>query len=333
MSEDPKPPETTETAEIVAAEPDRPKIDITHFDFQNKVFHVPGARFALTENTLEPRFFVDLGGISASLSIDVLQKEFQIPKDGHDMKLIQIAVNGLRFVEDVRVGDAVPSEILNGSVSWPIKNKHKLLAARRLQIQLLSWVSGKEIVMTNPDEIAMVLEQYENKEKLKMAFRTAAQELGFPSNDEDKVMDMLGILSRELCYVEALRERFILVREVAERLIGLRRYYSSDARVKDEIRCIGLLLGKAIMEYEKIFEEVDAQTCEIIGALKSIDRQISYIRRRRDELFFIMRGWDPVLHEWADLKNERSRAMDKLLTTTYRFLAMRFSIAKSLRAA
>ncbi|MBL8645305.1 MAG: hypothetical protein JNK21_15340, partial [Rhodospirillaceae bacterium] len=69
---------------------DERKIDVTNFDFHAKVFHVPGARFALTDSTREPRFFVDLGGISASLSIDVLQKEFSIPKDSHDAKLIQI---------------------------------------------------------------------------------------------------------------------------------------------------------------------------------------------------------------------------------------------------
>ncbi|MBL8631019.1 MAG: hypothetical protein JNM81_15405 [Rhodospirillaceae bacterium] len=323
--------QTPETS--VAEDTVKPAVDVTHFNFDAKVFHVPGARFALTENAREPRFFVDLGGISASLSVDVLQKEFSIGRDSSDMKLIQIAVSGLRFVDDIRTGDAVPAEILNGSVSWPIKSKHKLHAARRLQVQLLSWVSGKELLLTNFDEIDSFLEQIENKTKLKSAFATAAQELGFGPDGEEKVMDLLQSLTRELCYIEALRERFLSVRNIAERLIVLRRLYSSDARVKDEIRCIGLLLGKAIQEYEKIFFDVDAQTSEIIGALKSIDRQIKYIRQRRDELHYIMRVWDPIIGQWSELKNERSRAMDKVLTATYRLLAPRFTISRSMRAA
>ncbi len=305
-------------------------IEVTHFNFEAKVFHVPGARFALTENTREPRFFVDLGGISASLSIDVLQKEFSIPKGSGDMKLMQVAVSGLRFVDDIRVGDAIPSEILDGSVSWPIKSKHKLHAARRLQVQLLSWVSGKELLLTSSEEIEMFLEQIENKTKLKGAFGAAAVELGFGPDGEDKVMDLLQSLTRELCYIEALRERFLSVRTIAERLIGLRRLYSSDARVKDEIRCIGLLLGKAIQEYEKIFDDVDAQTSELIGALKSIERQIKYIRQRRDELHFIMRVWDPIIAQWSEIKNERSRSMDKILSATYRLLASRFTVTRSM---
>lgn len=308
-------------------------IEITVFDFQSKVFHVPGARFSLTENTHEPRFFVDLGGMSASLSITLLEKEFSIAPGSHDAKLIEVAVKGLRFVEDIRVGDAVPSEILDGSVSWSIKNKHKMHAARRLQVQLLSWVSGKELLLTDSDEIAMFLEQIENKTKLKEAFETAAEQLGFGAGGHEKVIDLLQSLSRELCYIEALRDRFQSVRTIAERLIVLRKLYSSDPRIKDEIRCIGLLLGKAIAEYEKIFSDVDAQTSEIIGALKSIDRQIKYIRQRRDQLYFIMRGWDAIITQWTEIKNERSRPMDKLLTATYRLLAMRFATSKSLRAA
>ncbi|MBL8643760.1 MAG: hypothetical protein JNK21_07490, partial [Rhodospirillaceae bacterium] len=58
-----------------------------------------------------------------------------------------------------------------------------------------------------------------------------------------------------------------------------------------------------------------------------------YIRRRRDELYFIMRGWDQIFTQWAEQRNERSRSMDKLLTATYRLLATRFTISRSLRAA
>jgi len=308
-------------------------IEMTHFDFHAKVFHVPGARFALTENTQEPRFFVDLGGMSASLAIEVLEKEFMIAKNSHDHKLIQVAVKGLRFVDDILVGDAIPSEILSGAVSWEIKGKHKLVAARRLQVQLLSWVSGKELLLTDADEIAMFLEQIENKTKLKGAFEAASEQLGYGPDGHEKVMEHLHTLARELCYIEALREQFQLVRGIAERLNALRKIYSTDQRMKDEIRCIGLLLGKALVEYEKIFSDVDAQTSEIIGALKSIDRQIKYIRERRDQLYFIMRGWDPVIKLWSEARNERSRQMDKALSATYRLLATRFASSKSLRAA
>ena len=87
---------------------------LTHFSFAGKVFKVAGARFAPFGPKLEPRFYVQLGNIDASMEIQALRAEFAITTDSPDDKLITMAVKGLRYVPDIRPGDVIPSEILDG---------------------------------------------------------------------------------------------------------------------------------------------------------------------------------------------------------------------------
>ena len=302
---------------------------LTHFTFAAKVFEVSGARFAYHGPAQEPRFYVLLGDVQASMDVRVLKDRFFITADSHDDKLIQMAVKGLRHVPDIRPGDAIPSEILDGSASWPIHARHRQIAERRLQVQLLSWVSGKEMLMTDQAELGMFLEQLENKTKLKEAFEEAAVALGTERTNHEAVLVQIDLLARELCYIEALRERFTKIGLIMDKLPVLRAAYSSDARLRDEIHRISMLMLRATTQYNKRFEEVDAQTCEIIGALKAVDRQVQYIRAARDQLHLVLRDWDPLLKRWEETPPRRARIMDQLLSDTYRLLAARFATATS----
>jgi hypothetical protein len=302
---------------------------LTHFTFTGKVFQVPGARFAFLPATEEPRFFVMLGDMEASMEVCVLQSRFSIAPDSTDEKLIRMAVKGLRYVADIRPGDSIPSEILDGTASWSIQPRHRAVAERRLQVQLLSWVSGKEMLITDQKELAMFLEQIENKTKLKEAFEEAAVALGKARTDHDAVLAQIDLLARELCYIEALRERFTKISDIHANLPKLRAEYSSDSRVRDEIQRMIMLMSRALAVYNKRFEEVDAQTSEIIGALKAVERQVRYIRVARDQLHLTLRDWDPLLKRWGDIPLKRARSMDQLLSDTYRLLAARFASAVS----
>jgi hypothetical protein len=305
------------------------KPGVTHFSFTGKVFQIPGVRFTSVGTKREARFYVQLGNMEASMDIQTLCAEFAIQPDSADDRLIAMAVKGLKYVPDIRPGDVIPSEILTGTASWPIQLRHRQIAERRLQVQLLSWVSGKEMLLTDNDELAMFLEQIENKTKLKEAFEAAAEALGRERKDYEAVLGQIDLLARELCYIEALRDRFAKISDIREKLKKLRGLYSSDARLRDEIQRISMLLERAVAKYERRFQEVDAQTSEIIGALKALDRQIAYIRLARDELHFILRDWEPALKKWDETPLKRCRAQDLLLSDTYRLLATWFAPSRS----
>src|SRR4051812_21369244 len=104
-----------------SADPDAPKVPLgmTHFNFQAKVFQAPGAMFILREEDMGRtkicRFACDMGGGVGDISIKALRKTFEIAPGSHDDILITQAEEGLRYVPDIRPGDAIPNEILNGT--------------------------------------------------------------------------------------------------------------------------------------------------------------------------------------------------------------------------
>jgi len=303
---------------------------ITHFNFQHRVFKTPGARFLLKGHQNQPTFRVDMGDLDGLIDIPVLKKEFGIAENSHDDKLIDLAVAGLRYVPDIKPEDTIPSELLTGKASWTVSPKHKKIAEQRLQVQLLSWVSGKEVLLTDPQEIAMFLEQIENREKLRMAFGNAAKALGYEAENTEPVIKQLELLARELCYIEALRDRYSQIPKIGEKMTELGKSYGSDRNAKLELNRVYALLQTGIQEYTAIFGEADAQTGEIVAAMKSIERQVEYIRKIRDDLHFLIMLWDPHINSLGNWQSRRTPATDKVLSNLYRFLAPRFSSGRSL---
>lgn len=302
----------------------------THFDFRNHVFKMPGARFCLIGAERTPIFCVELGDVEAKLQIHAMQREFSIEPSSYDGELIATAVKGLRYVPDIRPGDRIPSEILDGTASWRIKPKHREIAVQRLKAQLISWVSGQEILITNPEELEMYFDQIENKEKIKAAFSDAAELLGHERDDHNAVFEKINTLARELCYIEALRDKYNVIPMLAVKLDQLQKKWQSDRRLATEIQRIKLLMRRGIEEYTKIFEEIDAQTGEIASALKSIGAQVEHIRRVRDDLHFLIMSWEPLLVQWDQASPKNAYKMKLLLADTYRFLAGKFNTGKSL---
>jgi len=306
------------------------QLHVTHFKFRHRVFQAPGARFLLTGHRHVPTYRVQMGEHEGLVDINVLKKEFQIEPGSDDAKLIDLAVDALRYVPDIKPGDSIPSELLDGTASWAVSPKHKKRAEQRLQVQLLSWVSGKEVLLTDPDEIAMFLEQIENREKLRNAFRNAAEALGHAPENTEPVVRQLELLARELCYIEALRDRFSLIAKIGVKLAELSKSYGNDRAAKMELNRVQGLLRTGISEYTVMFAEADAQTGEIISAIKTISRQISYIRRVRDRLHFLIMQWDPHIRTLDQWRTRRTPETDKLLSELYRFLAPRFSSGRSM---
>ena len=301
---------------------------ITHFNFVHQVFQTPGARFVLKGQAKIPTFRVDMGDLDGLIDVAVLKKEFRIAPDSHDGQLVELAIAGLKYVPDIKPNDSIPSELLTGKASWSVSAKHKRVAELRLQVQLLSWVSGKEVLLTDPTEIESFLGQIENREKLRTAFKGAASTLGY--DNPEMVIRQLELLARELCYIEALRDRFVLIPRLAHKMTELSKSFGGDRNAKMELARVQSLLQIGIKEYSAIFAEADAQTGEIISALRTIERQVKYIRRIRDDLHFLLMQWEPSIKALPSWRATRTPETDKALADLYRFLAPRYTAGKSL---
>ena len=324
MTEAPETPSETPAA----AAPAGPRN--THFDFQAKVFQAPGACFMVKGKDKLPMFVVEMGGGEGIISLKDLRKTFAIEAGSHDDKLIDRAAAGLHYVPDIKPGDEIPNELLDGSASWTVARRHKTIARDKIQVQLLSWMSGKPVSYATQDDLKRILGSDENKKSLKEAFGRAAVALGYQASESEKVLDRIETLARELCYIEALRERALEVVKIQANLEGLTKVYNTDLRVSADIGRMKILIVKGIHELRDILDNVDAEVADVLGALKSIENVIKAVRKARDELHHILMEWDPTMAKWQNLNMVRSPEIDKAMTSTYQFLAGRFSTGKSM---
>ena len=135
----------------------------THFDFQARVFQAPGAHFELKGQPKKPMVAVGMGAGRGYVSLKDLRRTFFIAPGSHDDRLIDRAEAGLHFVPDIRPGDEIPNEILDGTASWTVARKHKQIARDRLQVQLLSWMSGKPIIYADQEDLKKIIADESNK--------------------------------------------------------------------------------------------------------------------------------------------------------------------------
>ena len=61
---------------------------------------------------------VKLGERDAAIPLRSLQREFGIPDDSDDGRMLGLIAQSLDFVTGVQIGDALPTEVLTGQASW-----------------------------------------------------------------------------------------------------------------------------------------------------------------------------------------------------------------------
>jgi hypothetical protein len=84
------------------------------------------------------------------------------------------------------------------------------------------------------------------------------------------------------------------------------------------------LLALALRDMTARFEDVDAQTGEVMSTLRNIESQQAFIRSNRDLLYRSLRAWEPLLADWAKQEGSLDDASWSLITRTYQFLAPRY---------
>ena len=296
----------------------------TNFDFEHKVFAIEGGYFSLSNDKTQPVYHVPLGATFGSVPLNTLRSTFEIAENSHDDTLLGIVEASLRFVKIIRPGEAIPPELLDGSASWQVSDEHRQLARNRLLIQLASWVSGNEIVVSDAGQIEQILEDPGTKQRIAEAYNQLTQRLGLPPERKSEVETRINTFAHELAYIEALRDRYGAVRAILEKIERLRNAYRLDRTFAAEIVQMLKLFRTPVVEFQTIFDQVDAQSGEVLALMKNLESQISFTRRMRDELHSRVMDWDELIEKWADVSIERSTTNEGLVRLTYRFLAQRY---------
>ena len=296
----------------------------THFIFQHRVFQLPDTRFELSGRDRSPVMHVKLGDIDAIVPIDDVSSEFGISPDSPDGKLLVVASNSLKFVKDIRPGDSIPSELLDGTASWRVEDHHRELAKNRLMVQVATWLTGSESVVLDMAELRRMSTDSSMQQKVRDGISKIAEELGLGRDRRDEVLDMIDRFARELCYIEALRDRYNSARAIAVKLNRVGKLYKEDKHFYEEVNRAGILMRPAMQGFTNLFDQVDAQTGEIMVVLKSYDAMVKYVREIRDELHQRLIIWEKAIKMWnIPIEKKHDRIRDAV-RETYRFVAFNF---------
>jgi hypothetical protein len=297
----------------------------THFLFEHAVFRVPEARFVVASDG-KPSMMLRLAELDAVIPIESLGNEFALAETG-DAELLDLVVAGLKHVRIIRPGDSIPREILDGTASWNVEERHLEIAKGRITLQISSWLTGSEQVISDQLSLLQMAEDPAIKTRVNEAFGDIAAKLGLPPGSKQEVVDRIDLVARELAYIEALRERFSSTLPVIrDKTQVLQKVYRRDRSILEELGRIENLIRRPVNEVGGIFDQLDAQSGEIISLLKNLDRQIAFIREARDELHQRLMLWDDIVPLWKGLPAERSGRAEQAMRALYRFLARNFII-------
>jgi hypothetical protein len=305
----------------VPAAPDRCSLQHRGFTYFGEIQF----RRSLADNT--PVMVVPLGGREASMPLRSVQRELGIADDSADGRMLGLIAESLDFVSGLRLGDALPTEVLTGEASWLPTAAHRARAMARLQMQLVAWL-GVETGDTSLVTQGLSAERIENDPALRAALLTAfdraTHTLGL--RDPKAVIRLLEEIAEELAYIEALREA--LLGRVQAVFAAIERLASTPVR-GDSTRLNALtqshrLAARAVRQFAQRFAEVDAQTSEVISMLRNVEGQRVFIRSNRDWLYRTRLAWDGILAEWQTPPRQLNEASWALIARTYHFLAPRF---------
>jgi hypothetical protein len=288
------------------------------------MFGEPLFRRSETDGT--PVMVVLLGEKEAAIPLRSLQREFGIPDESDDGQMLGLIAQSLDFVAGLRIGDPLPAEVISGHASWEPDEVHLQIANARLQWQLVAWLNsgtGADSPNLDADALLQVADDPARRQQVQEAFAKAAEALGLPSREA--VIQLVEDLARELAYIEALRDRLLRrVKAMAEKLNRMALSYRGDGSHLETLTQVRRLTGAALKQIGHRFDELDAQTGEVMAALRNTDSQRTFIRSNRDWLYRAQRAWQSLLAEWDVTGIGFDEGILALLNRSYQFLAPRF---------
>ena len=294
-------------------------------NFKNPFFSaVKGSYFRMIDETDTPVMVTPLETGAVDLKFTSVQRELDLKEDDPDWIMLQHVGEALKFVKGLRIGDKFPSELKSGKPSWEVTEQHRKIAQSRVSMQLVTWMSGDEEVMTDADQLSMIADDPAMKEKINEAFSAAAEKLGIDRQNREEVINLVGGLSEELAAIEAVRDRFSRVEIVEKRIKELAAIYKSERSVLETLVPVTRLCGLAMRGFRESIDEIDAQTGEVMAVLRNMALQVKFIREKRDDMHRRLWAWDQIVARWEQTPARRGIDTEKLLQDTYHFLAQRF---------
>jgi hypothetical protein len=291
-------------------------------ELRHPIFRMLGpAVFRRAQADGTPVMVVTLGEREAVMPLRALQREFGIDDESPDGRMLGLVAESLDYVNHLAPGDRLPSEVLTGEASWEPAPEHRKLAFDLVRLRLLAWLDPEAADPAKGDPLVRLENEPALRQRVQVAFERAAQELGLPGSEA--VLGLVEELAGELAYIEALRERLLRpVQAMVARLDQLSLGYRGDHQRQESANRVHRLAHTACARFQERFDEVAAQTGEVMSALRNMESQQAFIRSNRDQLYRALRAWRPVLAGWT--AEPEGPPGWELVARTYQFLAPRY---------
>ncbi len=307
----------------------RASVKSTVFTFQHKVFQAPGAVFRKDHGSGVISLHLVLGRVVASITLAQLTKTFAIGADTPDGRLLRAVEDGLRFIREIRPGDSVPDELLDGSATWAVERRHAELVRGKVLVKLVRWATQDATATDAGADVLALAESPEIKGRVNEAFAAATRELGLDEADRIAVPTMMARLTGELAQIEALREKVAGYVVILKKLKDLALAYRNDTRLSDTIKRVMTLIAQPFATLRRQFQLVETHTAEIISCLRDLTTTLKALREIRDGLREFVLLWGDLDATWRELVVERGPTADALISRTYRFAATHYLLKQS----
>lgn len=282
--------------------------------------------FRRAEGDGVPVLVVRMGDRDGVVPLQSLRARLDIPEDSADGRMLGRIGDALDFVQELRLGDPLPAEILTGAASWQPEPVHRHLASQRLRGRLIQWLEA----MGAPEGRQLAMGDFERMEhdaalaaRLHVAFGLLATQLRLP--DALDAIALMESLTTELAYIEALRDFLLLpLRNTGRKLDLISQGRRGEGANTDTLLQVRRLCSAGLQRIGARFAAVDKLTENIVTALSGGSGQQLLIRSNRDWLYRTQRAFAPILDEWERAPADIDGDFWNRLSRTYRYLAPRF---------
>jgi hypothetical protein len=289
-----------------AAPPDR-------FAFEDPAFRRDGARFE-RDDSREPVFRFDLGGVQASVPLAQLPVSLGLPHDAPDRRLLKRIAPALRYSRAIRPDDVLPSECIDGSPSWSPKPHMMLRAIDRLRRALganLLEVGGPEI--SGPGEASAAMAA------LAAAIRTLRNTRGRPIEARD-LAEVAGVLAR----VDWLSRSVLTVQQCVGELARVSAE-RANTRMAELARTSALGLRTAVVWATGRAMRADTAAADVLSALHDVESFNAVIRPQIATLRAFAIDVEPAVALWQAARQRRGGPTEADLEALVRLVRLRYA--------
>ena len=283
--------------------------------------------FHLDQADRRPVYVIKLGDQAGIVSLQSIRQELLLGGHEEDEAMLDAVGEALKFVDEVHMGDTLPSEIVTGEASWEPESRHRKIADQRVVAAMVKWSEGWDGPISEFEDLRWFTAEFVDQEKIARALRRLDETVGNRSSGLRRIQPVLKGLARELSYIEAQRETLERIRRIGRILEHVRRVGGGQSSDTHEVTSVLRLFRLMMKTFDEALSSVDDQVAEFLAAVSAHETLFDHIRQVRDELRHQLMAWEELLTHWDEVTRKNIEITDVApkIGDLYRFLAPRYA--------